>query len=810
MNSSRTPLLVAPQLRGREYAEAHAEETDNWFRQVATDALDDLSGIALLAVGGYGRGQLSPFSDIDVVLVHDKKIDGSSVAEALWYPVWDRGLKMGYVVVTPAQAKVLLAEEFEWSTAFLDTRLIAGDRDLMNEIDMLTAEAWRKRREPLLERLATTVEERHQARGDVAFQIEPHLKEGRGGLRDVHALGWATRAQPGFADDFLHELTDDIDTLLEARVELHRLNGRPGDIMTLDDQDGVAAALGDDDAQQLMLRLALAARRIAWYSDEAWSRWERSKRFASDGGGWFKRSSTDRSEDETLVSASIADTSQFSIGRGLIAIKPDAGVTSDPLILLKLAVLAAESGLVMSRQSLTDLAWQGTEIEQPWPDEARELFTALFLTGRPAIRVIEDLDQFGLMERLIPEWTSVLCKPQRNVLHTFTVDRHLCEAAANASALVDRVSRPDLLVVGALLHDIGKGYPGDHTEVGMERITEIGERMGYPPGDVAVLVDLCRHHLLLPDVATRRDLSDPGTINAVAAAVDTVPFLELLAALTEADSIATGPSAWGQWKEGLLRELVHRTADVIEGADAGDVVSSQFPTDEVAEMMEAGERVLHGEGYVLTVVAPERLGLFTTMAGVLAVCGLEVLDASAFSEDVESGGMVTAVNGSGDGSTGDQVPGSADGEIRPLMASCQFEIQPPQSGSVDWDHVLDVAERALDGRLALQARVSRKAREQARYQRRLAADPPKREIIIDNDISELATVVEVHAPDEIGLLYRITQVVRELQLDLRSAKVQTLGPLAVDSFYLRDANGDKVTDPGLVSELRLALQETIS
>ena len=788
MNGSRTPLLVAPQLRGREYAEAHAAETDRWFRSVADEALDDLSGIALLAVGGYGRGRLSPFSDIDVVLVHDDTVDGAHVAEALWYPVWDRGLKMGYVVVTPAQAEILLAEEFEWSTAFLDTRLIAGERRLMDQIDELTGRAWRERREPLLERLAETVAARHETRGDAAFQIEPHLKEGRGGLRDVHAMGWATRALPGFADDFLHEVSDDVDTLLEARVELHRLTGRPGDVLTLDDQDGVAAALGEPDSQQLMRRLALAARRIAWYSDEAWNRWARVRRHGAPcepGARGPGSSGPGRAPAVELASAPVGDTSQFVADRGLIAIRPEVDVEADPLLLLRLAVLAAETGLVMSRQSLTDLAAVEVAIEEPWPAEARRLFSALFLAGRPAITVVEDLDQFGLMERLIPEWANVLCRPQRNVLHTFTVDRHLCEAAANASRLVWRVGRPDLLVVGALLHDIGKGFPGDHTEVGMEVIARIGERMGYPDDDLAVLVDLCRYHLLLPDVATRRDLSDPGTIKAVAAAVDSVAFLELLAALTEADSLATGPSAWGSWKEGLLRQLVNRTAHVLEGADAEEIVGNDFPTPEVATLMARGQRVLDGSGQTFTVVAPEQPGLFTAVAGALAVCGLDVLDASAYSED-------------------------ADGPADQPMAACQFVLQPPQSGSVDWDRVVDVAARALDGRLALQARVARKAREQARYRRRLAADPPRREVIVDNDISEGATVVEVHAPDEIGLLYRLTQVLRELQLDIRSAKVQTFGPQAVDSFYLLDAGGGKLTDEELVAELRLAMQEAIS
>jgi [protein-PII] uridylyltransferase len=773
VSASRTPLLVAPELRGREYTEAHAAETDRWFQELAASALDGLDGMALLAVGGYGRGELSPYSDIDVVLVHDESVDGAEVAEALWYPVWDRGLKMGYVVVTPEQAETLLAEEFEWATAFLDTRLITGERRLMDRIDELTAAAWKNRREELLERLANSVANRHDARGDAAFQIEPHLKEGRGGLRDVHALGWATRAQPGFADDFLHEVAGDVDILLEARVELHRLTGRPGDVLTLDDQDGVAEALGDADGQALLRRLALAARRVAWYSDEAWSRWERSKRVNGN-----------HSIDEPVQSTVVANTSQFVAGSGLIALADDVDPASDQLLLLRLAAMAAETGLTMSRKSLTELANNGLDIEQPWPAEARRLFAALFMAGRPAIKVVEDLDQFGLMERLVPEWADVLCKPQRNVLHTFTVDRHLCEAAANASELVWRVGRADLLVVGSLLHDIGKGYPGDHTEVGMEVIAQIGERMGYPDDEVAVLVDLCRHHLLLPDVATRRDLSDPGTIKAVAAAVDSLPFLALLAALTEADSIATGPAVWGSWKEGLLRELVNRTAHVLEGAEPENVVTAEFPTPEVAELMAAEERVLDGKGQTLTVVAPERLGLFTTMSGVLAVCGLEVLDASAYSEE------------------GDK-PGHQP------MASCQFVLQPPQSGTVDWDRVIETAERALDGRLALAARVARKSREQARYKRRLAAEPPRKDIVIDHEISDLATVVEVHAPDEIGLLYRLTQVFRELQLDIRSAKVQTLGPQAVDSFYLRDAYGDKI-DSDLEAELRLALQEAIS
>ncbi len=751
--SRKKPLLDADHLKGLAYAEAHSGATDGWFRTVAQERLADITDMALLAVGGYGRGRLCPASDIDVVLVHSADVDGGDLAEALWYPAWDRGLALGYVVVTLDQAETLLAEEFEWATALLDTRLIVGNPWYKSEIDRLTKEAWTLRRDELLHKLAQSVEQRHEDRGDAASQIEPNLKEGRGGLRDVHAMSWASRAKPGFAEEFVAALQADVEVLLEARVELHRLQGRSGDTLTLEFQDAVAEALGDKSSGDLMLRLARSARRIAWYSDEAWRRWK-----------------YDNPNGDTQV-------------RELL--KVDVPVDDDPLLPLRMAARAAQEDKVLDRVDLARFAEQWRGIAEPWSAEARGLFAELFLAGRPAVRVVEDLDHFGLMVRLMPEWANVQCRPQRNVLHTYTVDRHLCEAAVNASSLVDDVVRPDLLVVGALLHDIGKGYPGDHTEVGIEIIGEIGQRMGYPDDEVAVLVDLCRHHLLLPDVATRRDLADPGTIRAVAAAVDSVDFLHLLAALTEADSIATGPSAWGTWKAGLLRDLVDRTAHVLEGGELGEVVSSDFPSEEILVLMTAGERHLSGSDSTLTVVCVDRIGLFAAVAGALAVCGLEVLDAVQHTESAERY------------------------EHGKKMAAMEFTLQPPPSGVVDWDEVISMCERALDGSAALRARILRRARDYDRYRRRLSAAPPRRAVVIDNDVSDWATVVEVHAPDEIGLLYHMTQAMQELQLDIRRAKIQTFGPQAVDSFYLSRPDGEKITDPLVLAEIKLALGEVV-
>ena len=247
-----------------------------------------------------------------------------------------------------------------------------------------------------------------------------------------------------------------------------------------------------------------------------------------------------------------------------------APVSDDASLPLRLAATAAELDRPIAKGSLHRLDDRMPPPGDPWTDETRAALVSLLALGRPAIDKIESLDQHGLLVRLIPEWAAVRNKPQRNAYHTYTVDRHLLEAAALAAELADTVERPDLLLVGTLLHDIGKGFPGDHTTVGIEVVDRITTRMGFAPADVAVLVDLVRQHLLLPDTATRRDLDDPITIARVAQAVGDRLTLHLLAALTEADSRATGPSAWGAWKAGLVADLVERTDRVLAGRNGAD------------------------------------------------------------------------------------------------------------------------------------------------------------------------------------------------------------------------------------------------
>jgi len=395
----------------------------------------------------------------------------------------------------------------------------------------------------------------------------------------------------------------------------------------------------------------------------------------------------------------------------------------------------------------------------------------LLACGPAAVPVIEDLDHVGLFVLLVPEWEPCRSRPQRNAYHRFTVDRHLMEAVAEASRLVDRVDRPDLLLVGALLHDIGKGYPGDHTEVGVDLMRTIGSRMGFSGADTDLLVAMIEHHLLLPDVATRRDLDDDGTIRSVADALGSIRLLELLGALTEADSIATGPSAWSSWKGDLVHELVARTRHVLSGGDVGEVLGDSFPDAGQRVLLDEGGFVVRGEGSTLTVVADDRPGTFSKVAGVLSLNGADVQDAAAHSEN----GRALSV----------------------------FRVGQVLGGTPDWARIEDQIGRALSGRLALAARLGDRSRT---YQPiRMTARPARPRVTVDNETSATATVLEVTCPDGVGVLYRITRAFAELDLDIVRARVQTLGSDVVDAFYVRDSLGFKITDADHQAEIELSV-----
>ncbi|MEJ7583276.1 MAG: HD domain-containing protein [Acidimicrobiales bacterium] len=463
---------------------------DAWLATLFVRALGDTDGdavgVSLVAVGGYGRGELCPQSDLDVMLLHRNRPDIVDAAERLWYPVWDEGVKLGHAVRTPKEALGLASEDLDTATSLLELRHVAGDPELTEALAKGAVEGWRKRGRRWLGRLSDSVEARHATTPEVAFHLEPDLKSGRGGLRDVHALRWATETGRVVLDGDRAPVDEGYETLLAVRVALHRLAPRSTDLLTLQDQDAVAAELGLD-ADQLMAAVASAGRAIAWRSDETW---HRTRSMLAGRGRGLSLARPER-----------------SIGPGLMLVDDevhlaaDADLGIDPALVLRAGAEAARRGVRIARSGLDRMATETTAFTEPWPDGALSALVDLLLAGHGAMGVIEALDQVGVWTLVLPEWAPLRSRPQRNAYHRFTVDRHLCECAANAAGLIDRVRRADLLVLGALFHDIGKNGTGDHTDVGIELVGAIGPRLGLPPEDVTTLVAMVRHHLLLPDVA---------------------------------------------------------------------------------------------------------------------------------------------------------------------------------------------------------------------------------------------------------------------------------------------------------------------
>lgn len=750
MDLGRDALAADHELVGRGLCEAFADRADEALRELFAEAIGDRSGVSLVALGGYGRRELSLQSDLDVLLLHDASADVGPIADAIWYPLWDTGVKLGHAVRTTKEALSLAAEDLDSATALLQARHLAGDRHLSDELIERGAELWRKRAKHLLPALAVRVRERHERAGEVAFLLEPDLKEGRGGLRDVQSLHWLAAARELLWEGDDVALDAAYDVLLETRVELHRRTGRLGDVLVLQEQDAVASALGDASADDLMRRVASAARTIAFRSDDTWRRVERSLR-----GPVARRSRRDRTIAPSIL-----------LRDGEVHLAEDADL-ADPVLGLRVLVAATHVDVPVHRSALDALEALPT-LPEPWPDEARDTFVAVLGAGRPAIGHIESFDQHGLFEKVLPEWPAVRSKPQRNAYHTFTVDRHLCEAAANAAALTGRVGRPDLLLVGTLLHDIGKGFPGDHTVVGMEIVDEIGRRMGFDDADVATLVAMVEHHLLLPDVATRRDLDDHEVIDRIAAEIGSVARLELLHALTEADSMATGPAAWSPWKAELVDTLVSRAAHVLAGGEVDDVVED-FPSERQMKRVVDGVRIIEGDGHLLTVIDTDRPGLFSRVAGVLALHGLTVLDANI---------------------------ATIDGRALEVLS-----VESSFGPTISWENVTEDIALALDGRLAIKARL---ADREATYRRPATTLDSDARVEFHLDDSSTATVVEVHAPDSVGVLYRITDAIAELDLDIHRARVQTLTDEVVDSFYVQAPGGGKVEER-VRTELRRAI-----
>jgi [protein-PII] uridylyltransferase len=731
--------------------------------------------VSLVAVGGYGRGELSPRSDLDLLLLHDGSDDKAvaALADRLWYPVWDLGLALDHSVRTPQEARKTAGEDLKVHLGLLDARHLAGDLGLTASLRTAVLADWRNQAPKRLPELRELCAERAERQGELQYLLEPDLKEARGGLRDATAL--RAVAASWLADAPREGLADARRRLLDVRDALHLTTGRATDRLALQEQDQVAAELGLLDADALLRQVYEAARVISYAGDVTWrevgrvirSRSVRPRLRAMLGGG---RQVAERSP---LAEGVVEQDGEVVLAR---TARPER----DPVLPLRAAAAAAQAGLPLSLHAVRRLAATARPLPAPWPAEAREQLVTLLGSGRPTVEVWEALEAEGLITRLLPDWERVRCRPQRNAVHLWTVDRHLIETAVRASAFTRRVHRPDLLLVAALLHDIGKGWPGDHSVAGETIARDVAARIGFDRADAAVLATLVRHHLLLVETATRRDLDDPVTVRAVAEAVGGQGTLELLHALTEADALATGPAAWSAWRASLVADLVKRVSAVLAG-DPLEEPEAPAPTAQqerlAVEAFRTGGPVLSLRaqaeppaaeqeplGVELLIAVPDQAGVLPAVAGVLAMHRLTVRTAELRSLPL---------------------PDGVEGSVLLLAWRVAAEYGSlPQAARLRADLV-----RALDGTLDIAGRL---AERDAAYPRRRGVVPPPARVTVEPAASRHATVIEVRAQDAPGLLFRIGRSLEGAGVRVRSAHVSTLGSNAVDAFYVTGPQGERL------------------
>lgn len=719
----------------------------------------DATGIALIAVGALGRRELVPYSDLDLVLVHSGSGAGrrggrvEKVAEQLWYPLWNSGVGLDHSVRTVSEALDVAGTDLRTAMGLLDARHLAGDADLAGLLASSAVDAWRTGVRRRVEDLVDSARARWQRSGEVAHWVEPDLKHGRGGLRDLAILDALAMAQ--LVNRPSAEVAQARRLLLDTRTELRRIAGRPRDVLMPQDGDEIAAVLGVGDRFALARALSGAGRTVAYALDVA-LRAVQPSRQARRMLGVLRRQSQRRPLSEGVV----LNGDEVSLAR-------DVDPGRDPALLLRVAAAAARTGRPIAPGTLARLGESAPEPRAPWPAEVRQELVSLLGAGEGLIDVVESLDRTGLWARLFPEWGAVRDLPPRDAAHVWTVDRHLVQATANAAKLVTRVSRPDLLLIGAVLHDIGKGREQDHSVVGAKLAKQVGKRLGLAADDVATLSSMVRHHLLLPHTATRRNIEDEATVQRVVDTLDGDPvLLELLHALAEVDSLATGPGVWSDWKASLVADLVTRCRRRMAGETHLEPTPLDAEQRTLAETVAASGRpdiIITSSAErafaTITLVAPDRPGLLSRAAGVLALHSLSVHAAELRSH----AGVAVDV----------------------------FSVSPRFGSLPDAGLLREQFGRALSGSLQLAEKLAAKERDYASE----LDDPPQPRVLwfageADGGTESKDVVLELRAADRLGLLYSTAQALERCGADILWARAMQVGGTALSSFSLASTSGD--------------------
>jgi len=816
-------------LSGRALLAQHSQLIDDSLLNCFNNCPEAGEGLALVALGGYGRRELFPYSDIDLLLLHAPGAEDrlAAVSEAIFYPLWNAGLEVGHGVRTVEACLEHARQDFFFLVALLDARLLAGSAHLFTELrhqflEMVIA----GHRQEFLRKMMEHRTERHQRYGMHSYQLEPHVKESRGGFRDIQAMHWVARALFGLQD------LDDMeeagllgrqekkafllawDHLIRIRNRLHYLSGRKNDQLFLEHQEEVARACKYEDADGIL--------GVERFMQDVYSH---LRTIATTSDLFFEHVDESLGLPQDFAAAQTLEPG-ISVRQNRLHLTDSALVGQRPYLLMRLFAQAARTGLAIHHRS-RKIVTAGLHLVDDRLRRSKRMARAFFEVLEHAGDVEDVLGvmlETGLLSAYLPEFSRILALAQHDVYHVFTVDRHLLRTVAEIKKIGAEetpfagTESSQVLLLAALLHDIGKGHQKEHSLRGAELAAAIGRRLSLTEAEAACLEFLVANHLFLTETAMRRDLEDENLIQQCARQIQTPERLAMLHLLAIADARATGPTAWNEWKAALLMELILRINSLLEQQDATLPDKSQgarwmldriraalgespdfdcavlpeeyllaFPSEEVVRHVRAHARLQEektallehtdqGLFWSVLVMTQDRPGLLAKIFGTLALHDLNVTDAQIFTWK--------------------------DGTAVDLINVCSTTGQ--RCNGQDWQALTADLNQALANRLGLSHRLGNKFRaDPYRTGARAVSAPPR--VVLNNETSQFYTIVEVYADNRPGLLYDITRTMAEFEINIHRAKISSNKDQIVNVFYVLDGFSTKIHAPSFQEEISRAL-----
>jgi [protein-PII] uridylyltransferase len=816
-------------LGGRELLKEQTALIDALVSKAFADCPEPHAKIALVATGGYGRGELFPFSDIDVMLLYDPEVEETipAVTKSVFYPLWDAGLEVGHGVRTVNACLEDCSKDFFFQIALLDARLICGDASLFSRLqEEFKASVLIGRRKALVEDMIAHRRERHRRFGEHAYLLEPNIKESRGGLRDVQAVLWTAKVlfglegieaiyEAGLLDkDEKIAFQQAWETLIKIRNRLHYVSGRKNDRLFFEYQEGIANALGYPDSDGML--------GVEHFMREVYGHLQTN---AITSDLFFEHA------EEVLQPSRSAEMDKnlepgVDLLNGKIHLSDPSLLTKRPYLLMRLFAQSAKTGLPLHHRTRRAIANNLRLVNEGLRRSKRMsgAFIDVLSDAKKPLDALEVMLNTGLLPAYIPEFDNVKYMALHDVYHVNTVDRHLLQTVAELhkireenAVLFGSIRSPRVLFLSALLHDIGKGQGKSHSVIGARLVSGIGKRLGLSREETDGLCCLVENHVFLVDTAMRRDLDDEAFVLKCARRIGDLDRLKMLYLLSMADSRATGPNVWNDWKAALLQELYLKIAHVFDQADLSGSERSQaigwmkqqiearigptasailpiLPEDYILSFTpEAVERHLKlkeelssktvlvlpedkGSFWSLLVIARDRTGLLSRICGVLDLHDLKVLAAQIFT--LEDRTVVDTL------------------DVKSTVGRDHEEQ--------DWDGLRKDLTLALDDKLGLTYRLAQKYAPLTWGTHQVCRKPVAR-VVIDNNTSDFYTIIEVYANDRIGLLYDVTATLSDFRINIFRAKIGTRSDQIVNVFYVLDRADKKIDEPAIQEELRNAL-----